>query len=142
MARRSRARIVAFQVLYQDDLNLRVSPSVGEEFVRRRLKAEDLADFARELIAGVRLHREQLDAAIEQAAENWSLSRMAATDRNVLRLGAFELLHSETPDRVAIDEAVELAKHFGAAGSGPFVNGILDRIKRTKEEQEGMKDEG
>jgi len=115
---------------------------VGEEFVRRRLKAEDLADFARELIAGVRLHREQLDAAIEQAAENWSLSRMAATDRNVLRLGAFELLHSETPDRVAIDEAVELAKHFGAAGSGPFVNGILDRIKRTKEEQEGMKDEG
>jgi N utilization substance protein B len=142
MARRSRARIVAFQVLYQDDLNSRMSPSVGEEFVRRRLKAEDLADLARALIAGVRRSRPELDAAIAEAAENWSLSRMAATDRNVLRLGAFEILYSDTPVRVAIDEAVELAKHFGAAQSGPFVNGILDRIKRTKEEKETMKDEG
>jgi len=119
-----------------------MSPSVGEEFVRRRLKAEDLADLARALIAGVRRSRPELDAAIAEAAENWSLSRMAATDRNVLRLGAFEILYSDTPVRVAIDEAVELAKHFGAAQSGPFVNGILDRIKRTKEEKETMKDEG
>jgi N utilization substance protein B len=140
MARRSRARIVAFQVLYQDDLNSRMSPSVGEEFVRRRLKAEDLAELARELIAGVRRSRAELDAAIAAAAENWSLSRMAATDRNILRLGAFEILYSNTPVRVAIDEAVELAKHFGAAQSGPFVNGILDRIKRTKEER--TKDQG
>ncbi len=139
MARRSRARIVAFQVLYQDDFSPGVSPSVGEEFVRRRLKSGPLADFARELIGGVRRNRPELDRAIAEAAENWSLTRMAATDRNVLRLGAYELLYGETPDRVAIDEAIELAKHFGAAQSGPFVNGILDRLLQGKGKK---KDEG
>ena len=67
---------------------------------------------------------------LAQTADNWSLERMAATDRNVLRLGAFEILHSDTPDRVAINEAVELAKRFGTAQSAQFVNGILDRLAR------------
>ncbi len=70
---------------------------------------------------------------IEQAAENWSLNRMAATDRNILRLGAYEILHTDTPDRVAIDEAVELAKRFGSAQSAQFVNGILDQLMHTKQ---------
>ncbi len=139
MARRSRSREVAFQVLYQDDLNPHSSPAVGEALISQRLKAEDLAAFARELVAGVRKHRQELDQWIEQTAANWSLHRMAATDRNVLRLGAYELLYGETPDRVAIDEAIELAKHFGAAQSGPFVNGILDRLLQGKGKK---KDEG
>ncbi len=125
---RRRAREVAFQVLYQDDFNPRISPSVGEDLLRRRLGSEDLLAFGRELVAGVRRNRPEIDRALEEAAEHWSLGRMAATDRNVLRLGAYEVLYAETPPRVAVDEAIELARRFGSADSSRFVNGILDRL--------------
>ena len=139
MLRRSRAREVAFQVLYQDDLNPRNNPAEGDQFIERRLRADDMIAFARELVAGVRKNRAEVDARLEEIAANWSLKRMAATDRNVLRLGAYELLHTDTPPRVAIDEAVELAKRFGSAQSSQFVNGILDKVmheteKRTNDE--------
>jgi len=134
MTRRSRAREVAFQVLYQDDLNPRGNPAFGDILIQDRLGDEDLAAFARSLVAGVRRHREEVDALLEQTAANWSLGRMAATDRNVLRLGAYELLHGDAPARVAIDEAVELAKRFGAAQSSQFVNGILDKVMRVNDE--------
>jgi len=132
MPRRSRAREVAFQVLYQDDLNPQNNPALSDQLVQRRLGSGELGEFARGLVAGVRRHREQLDDAIEQIAANWSLARMAATDRNVLRLAAYEILHTDTPDAVAIDEAVELAKRFGTAQSAQFVNGILDRLMHTQ----------
>ncbi|MEN6451204.1 MAG: transcription antitermination factor NusB [Thermoguttaceae bacterium] len=134
MSRRSRAREIAFQVLYQDDLNPRGNPAEGDEFIDRRLRGEQLRTFARMLVAGVRRSRAELDERIEKIAANWSLKRMAATDRNVLRLGAFELLHTDTPPRVAIDEAVELAKRYGSAQSSQFVNGILDRIMHSNDE--------
>jgi len=86
--------------------------------------------FADSLLSGVRRNRGELDQLLSEAADNWSLERMATTDRNVLRLGAYEILYSETPDRVAINEAVELAKRFGAQQSPQFVNGILDRFIR------------
>ena len=133
MLRRSQAREVAFQVLYQDDLNPRGNPAEGDRFIERRLRADDMIAFARELVAGVRKNRAELDTRLEEIAANWSLKRMAATDRNVLRLGAYELLHCDTPGRVAIDEAVELAKRFGSAQSPQFVNGILDKIMHHKE---------
>jgi N utilization substance protein B len=133
MLRRSRAREVAFQVLYQDDLNPRHNPAEGDRLIERRLRADDMIAFARELVAGVRKNREEIDAQLEQTAANWSLKRMAATDRNVLRLGAYELLHSDTPPRVALDEAVELAKRFGSAQSSQFVNGILDKVMHAVE---------
>jgi transcription antitermination protein NusB len=133
MARRSRARVVAFQVLYQDDLNPRNNPAMGDQFIESRLKSDDLVAFARALVAGVRKQQAELDAVLEQTAANWSLKRMAATDRNVLRLGAYELLHTDTPARAAIDEAVELAKSFGSAQSAQFVNGILDRLMHDNE---------
>jgi len=135
MPRRHRAREVALQVLFQDDLNLGIDPHVGEAFIRRRLRWPELAELASSLVAGVRLHRLKLDQLLEHTADNWSLRRMAATDRNVLRLGAYEILYSETPNRVAINEAVELAKRFGAAQSGQFVNGILDRFLAQRKEE-------
>jgi N utilization substance protein B len=128
MARRSRAREVALQVLYQDDLNPQHNPDDDQQFVAHRLQAPELIEFARSLINGVRRNRQELDVLLTQTADHWSLGRMAATDRNVLRLGAFEILYSETPDRVAINEAVELAKRFGSKQSAQFVNGILDRV--------------
>jgi N utilization substance protein B len=133
MLRRSQSREVAFQVLYQDDLNPRGNPAEGDRFIERRLRADDMIAFARELVAGVRKNRAEVDARLEEIAANWSLKRMAATDRNVLRLGAYELLHTDTPPRVAVDEAVELAKRFGSAQSPQFVNGILDKVMHNCE---------
>jgi N utilization substance protein B len=133
MSRRSRAREVAFQVLYQDDLNPRHNPGEADALIEQRLRVPALVEFARELVAGVRKNRAEIDASLERIAANWSLHRMAATDRNVLRLGAYEILHAETPNRVAINEAVELAKRFGSAQSAQFVNGLLDRLMHDAE---------
>jgi N utilization substance protein B len=77
---------------------------------------------------GVKRNQAELDMLLETKADNWSLGRMATTDRNVLRLGAYEIRYADTPDRVAIDEAIELAKRFGSANSSQFVNGILDKL--------------
>src|SRR5687767_12319602 len=128
MSRRSRAREVVLQVLYQDDLNPPAEMAAAEEFLRKRLSGDGpLVDFAASLLAGVRERRDEVDKLLAERADNWSLARMAATDRNVLRMGAYEILFTETPGRVAINEAVELAKRYGAKQSPQFVNGILDR---------------
>lgn len=134
MNRRTRAREIALQVLYQDDLNPRTNPAVGDQFIHRRLRTPELREFSRHLVAGVRRHRDHIDQTLEQTASNWSVNRMAVTDRNVLRLGAYELLYSETPDRVAVNEAVELAKRYGTAQSAQFVNGILDRLLNDRKQ--------
>lgn len=128
MSRRSRAREVALQVLFQDDLNPGDNPAKADEFLAARLKHEELIAFGRSLVAGVRRNRTELDSLLARTADNWSLDRMATTDRNVLRLGVYEILYADTPGRVAINEAVELAKRYGTAQSAPFVNGILDRF--------------
>jgi len=128
MSRRSRAREVALQVLFQDDLNPGHNPGEADAFLARRLSAPELIEFARTLVAGVRRNRAELDDFVTRTAENWGLQRMAATDRNVLRIGTFELLYTATPGAVAINEAVELAKRYGTAGSSQFVNGILDKV--------------
>jgi N utilization substance protein B len=129
MSRRSRAREAVLQVLYQDDLNPGRRLDPDESFLRERLQHDDiLVEFAKELLRGVRLYRREVDAKLTQLATNWTLSRMAATDRNALRIGAYEILFAETPGRVAVNEAVELAKKFGSKQSAPFVNGVLDRL--------------
>jgi N utilization substance protein B len=129
MAKRSKAREVALQVLYQDDVNPEEQLADRDEFIRSRLRDDqELMAFARSLIDGVRRNRSELDTLLTKTADNWSLGRMAATDRNVMRLGAFEILYTQTPGAVAINEAVELAKRFGTAQSAQFVNGILDKF--------------
>lgn len=130
MTGRSKARAVVLQILYQDDLNPQRSPSADEEMLRRQLRHPELIRFAEQLLAGVRKFCPEIDKRIISACDNWALSRIAVTDRNALRIGAYELLYSDTPPRVAINEAVELAKLFGSQQSGPFVNGILDRLYR------------
>lgn len=134
MSLRRRARAVVLQCLYEDDLNPRHNLAVSDRFVARRLHANDsLVAFARELLAGVRRHRPELDQRLTQFVAHWSLERLAVTDRNILRLGAYELLYTDTPPRVVINEAIELAKRFGADQSGQFVNGILDRLWRERQ---------
>jgi N utilization substance protein B len=128
MSRRSRAREVALQILFEDDVNPRAMVADMKKFVHGRLNSPELEEFCMSLILGVRRNQHELDALLSQTADNWSVARMAATDRNVLRLGAYEILYTETPDRAAINEAVELAKRFGTAQSAQFVNGILDKF--------------
>jgi len=128
MSRRSRAREVALQILFEDDVNPRSSVADMKTFVHGRLNNAELEEFCMSLILGVRRNQGELDQQLTQIADNWSVARMAATDRNVLRLGAYEILYTDTPDRAAINEAVELAKRFGSAQSAQFVNGILDKF--------------
>lgn len=132
MTRRSRAREVALQLLFQRDLNPHLDRAVLERFVRDRLREETLVPFCLGLYEGVLVNQEDIDRRLTEAAENWRLVRMAVVDRNVLRLGAYELLHvPETPPGVALDEAIELARRYGSADSPAFVNGVLDRLRQT-----------
>src|SRR5271165_5321535 len=130
MTRRSRGREVALQVLYQIEQNPGVPVTEIHQFIdRRTLGEQKLAEFTAGLIAGVREHQPRIDAMIKEVAENWRLDRMAAIDRNILRLGAYEMLYCpDVPAKVAINEALELAKRYSTAQSSRFVNGILDRV--------------
>lgn len=128
MSRRSKAREVALQMLFQVDLNADVGPNMVREMIAERLPEEDLREFAWSLFSGTREFLALLDEKIAAVAAHWTLTRMAATDRNVLRLGAFELIQTDTPHRVVIDESLELAKKFGSDQSSQFVNGILDKL--------------
>src|SRR5574339_157323 len=89
--------------------------------------------FAERLVAGVREHQNELDALIGKYATNWKVSRMQIVDRNILRLGAYELLWlDEVPAKVTVNEAIELAKDFGDDEAAKFVNGILDKVLVTE----------
>ncbi len=135
LSRRTRGREVALQVLYLIEQNPEVDPAQIHRFIQRRLHDERLRVFTQGLVEGVRAHQPELDALISSVAENWRIDRMAAIDRNILRLGAFEMLHCpDVPTKVAINEALELAKRYSTAQSSRFVNGILDRLQSASPE--------
>jgi len=125
---RRRAREVALQALYQIDLVSPVDELFLQRFITGRLRAAPLVHFCADLVDGVRDHCDAIDAAIEARAENWRLSRMTVVDRSLLRMAAFEILYSDVPPAVAADEAVELAKRYGAESSPRFVAGILAKL--------------
>jgi N utilization substance protein B len=137
-AYRHQSRQVALQVLYAVDLALgrRSGAGATEEEIFDDVAANfDLPEgaraFAKQLVTGVSAHRDALDARITEHAKNWRLSRMAAVDRNVLRLAVYELEHGDTPASVILDEAVELARRFGDEPSPAFVNGVLDAVAHS-----------
>lgn len=129
--RRTRGREVALQVLYQKELNPDRPARELSVFRQRRLKhTPTLNDYTKALIKGVEEHKAELDARIQAVAENWRLDRMPPLDKNVLRIGLYEIQTGgeETPPSVAVNEAVELAKRYGSAQSSKFINGLLDRF--------------
>ena len=136
MSTRSRARQVVLQMLFQYDLNAEAAAEQQQKFISTRLnKVEGLVRFATQLVGNVRSNKASLDVAVQAAANNWSIPRMAVTDRNILRLGAYEILHTDTPPSVVINEAIELAKRFGSNQSSGFVNGILDRVLKSSQSE-------
>jgi N utilization substance protein B len=132
MGKRTRARECALQMLYQWDITREPMERVSAAFWEVRSTTDETRAMAERLACGARDHVEELDAAIARASAHWRFERIAALDRNVLRLGAYELLKEpETPPAVVLDEAVELAKRFGEADSAAFVNGVLDAVRRA-----------
>ena len=136
MKKRTRARELALQALYQLDIQ-------GEEFAPEvagflgdEETDKETVEFALALVRGVALEREDIDGRIAGVAQNWDISRMAVIDRNVLRMATYELLfREEIPPKVSINEAIELGKRFSTKNSGAFINGILDRIKSAEDAQ-------
>ena len=130
--RRRKSRELALQLLYQNDL---AGTPPEEMFARTEeyvLARPEVQEYAQRLVLGTLSRRDELDAKLSERSEHWRLGRMAAVDRNLLRLALYELLFEEdTPDAVVIDEAVEIAKKFSTPSSGPFVNGVLDAIRRA-----------
>ena len=131
MSTRRRAREVVLQMMYQLEASA-LEPRQVLEAYRTSFGDGPLPDdFAREMFLDIADRIAALDEVIVSASDNWRLERMSRVDRNILRVGVFELCHRpETPPRVAINEAVELAKRFGTEDSAAFVNGVLDRIAR------------
>lgn len=132
-------RIVALQSLYEfefrtqsGDTSVDVDEILGRNLERYESAIDDKS-FVKELVAGVLEHQADLDSKIQPIAPEWPLEQVARVDRNVLRLGLFELLHraEQVPPKVAINEAVELAKSFGSDNSSKFINGVLGTAFRT-----------
>ena len=130
--RRRKAREVALQFLYQLDLREEADPAPhAVEFWSRHSLEDDAREFAEELVRGTMAARTEIDETIARCTEHWDLARMAVVDRNVLRLAVYELgWRAETPPKVVINEAIEIAKKFGTQESSRFINGILDRVHR------------
>jgi transcription antitermination protein NusB len=135
MPGRRRAREYALQALYAVDLSGKSASAALNAVWASGIESKDAPpteeeiEFAGRLVHGVEASMESLDAAIEKASVNWRLGRMPVVDRNILRIGAWELGNrKDIPVSVSINEAIELAKRFGGAESRAFVNGILDRI--------------
>ena len=128
MAGRSEARRFALQMLYLFDQNPEADKDRMQVELRRQFTEEPLRQFTWSLISGVIASRDELDEVICRTATNWRLERMAPTDRNVLRMGLYEMTRMGTPAAVVIDESIEISREFGTENSSSFVNGILDKL--------------
>jgi N utilization substance protein B len=142
VAGRRRSRRAAHQALYAADVAARSGrPEAASDALAGVAAHFDLHEtaraFADEIVRGVEANREALDARIAAHARNWRVERMAAVDRNVLRIATWELVCTDTPGSVVIDEAIEIARDFGGERSPAFVNGVLDAIARGLEAERG-----
>ena len=132
MGKRRKSRELGLQLLYQLDLQGEPNPERHfAEFWSRHPVEEDVRGYAETIVRGAKLHQAKIDELISQYAEHWEIDRMAVVDKNLLRAGIFELLWGAgVPPKVAINEALEVAKKFSTHESSRFINGVLDRIHK------------
>lgn len=134
---RRRAREIAFRVAYQSDVTSDRYADVWNALRDEERLSEDQAGLVADVVRELDQRGEAVDQTLREAAENWPLERLAATDRSVLRTAIAELTaRPGTPARVVLDEAIEIARRFGSEESGRFVNGVLDRIARRLRPEE------
>jgi N utilization substance protein B len=132
MASRRKSREFAMQMLYQWEICRYTPAQVEATFFSNYRADSEVEAFARDLFEGTVTNIEELDRRVREQAANWRLERMAAVDRNILRVALYELLHHpETPAAAVINEALELARRFSGQGSVEFVNGVLDGIRKS-----------
>ncbi len=130
MGKRHRARELALMILYELEFRPGDIRGLLVDFWKARAVVPEVREFADSLVSGVVDHLAAIDETIAKNAAHWSLARIAPVERNILRLATYELLQrSDIPERVVINEAIELAKAYGSEESGAFVNGILDHIR-------------
>ncbi len=133
---RRKARETALQVLYKMDM-ADGGPAEVEADMEGLAPGTEARRYCEAIVGGVTSRRAEVDAVIEEHSENWTMERMAVVDRNILRVAVYELKYRpDVPYKVIIDEAVELAKKYGSEESGPFINGIIDRIRKGLRENE------
>ena len=133
MGMRRRARELALQLLYQHEHTGAALDTMQTDFDEWTGAADEVREFADFLLRGTLANLTELDAELSRQTAHWRLERLAAVDRNILRLAMFELMHEpDTPPAVVIDEAIEIAKKFGAEESGRFVNGVLDGFVKRR----------
>ena len=133
MGMRRRARELALQMLYQHELTGASPEDIQSDFEEWNNAPEGVRAFADTLLRGVIDHGEEIDSELGRQTAHWRLERLAAVDRNILRLALCELLfHTGTPHAVVIDEAIEVAKKYGAEESARFVNGVLDGFVKRR----------
>ena len=124
-----KSRELALKMLYQLETNNSKPELALENYCKVFPYQQDIIDYASSLIDGVKTNCEAIDNFIKNACEHWKINRIALVDKNILRIGIYEMLFSEDiPPKVAIDEAIELAKKYGNEDSGNFTNGVMDRI--------------
>jgi N utilization substance protein B len=126
------------QMLFQWDMSRQDPPKLEAKFWRTAKAADNTRAFANKLFEGAAKDADELDALIVQHAQNWRLERMAIIDRAVLRLAIYELRIAETPPKVVLNEAVDLAKKFSSEDAGAFVNGILDYLNKALVEKDAV----
>ena len=132
MGNRRKGREAALQLLFLRDLSGDYTERIGVNFWEENPTDDETRDFAQRLLQGTLAHLTAIDDCVAKSSAHWKLHRMAAVDRNVLRLAIFELNHCpDIPVKVTLNEAIEIAKKFGSEESGAFVNGILDQIAKT-----------
>jgi N utilization substance protein B len=131
--KRRRSREYALQILFQLDLTgERDMDDVFREFWEGNDEPEEVREFTYAIVKNTRENLEKIDSLIKDAAEHWSIERMAVIDRNILRAATYEIVfRSDIPPSVAINEALEIAKKYSTEDSAPFINGILDRIAHS-----------
>ena len=133
MRKRTLARELVLKVLYQADIRKEPVSAIAQSFSDlSEINDSEIKSFAQTLLSGIEINSKEIDAKILKYASNWDLDRMAFIDRNILRMGIFELLYMpDVPSKVSINEAIELAKKYGDIESSRFVNGILDKAHKT-----------
>lgn len=132
--RRRIGREAAIQFLYSREINPDEATESLEAFWEVRPIRPEARTFAEKLIEGVLEHEEEIDSILTEKLENYRIERLAAVDRNILRLAIHEILHREDiPDPVSINEAIEIAKRFGSTESSSFVNGLLDSVRKSRQ---------
>ena len=130
MGKRRKAREFALMMLYELEFRPSEADRLLKGFWQEHPAAPEVQSFAESLVRGTLEHATELDRQVAGHATHWSLARIAPVERNILRLAAYELLYRhDIPEKVAINEAIDLAKLYGSEESGAFVNGILDQIR-------------